>query len=276
MDGLYHVISRTARLQVKNDTDGLPVSISTLQCQACLIRPGCSSTLTFNHGDLVLSPDIYFCETRPEPFVASVKLTPSVAAVFNTLPPASADLNVYSFGEARREIVFSVQLELAALPHVKTMTNEDLRTVDQPISHYYTTISSTRRALADYMPMRTAFSLACASMTISLLSFSISFTPLRRQWQRFFKQPQRFFRGTHGRFLHIVPNLNDDDEHAFLLQTPCILTKLMFTHRRHSFNLYVSHSPVFSHRDFFLFRNFGIEAFFWFAFPHRCSFYREP
>ena len=31
-DGLYHVISRTARLPVKNDTDGLPVSISTLQC----------------------------------------------------------------------------------------------------------------------------------------------------------------------------------------------------------------------------------------------------
>ena len=30
-DGLYHVFSRTARLQVKNDTDGLPVSISTLQ-----------------------------------------------------------------------------------------------------------------------------------------------------------------------------------------------------------------------------------------------------
>ena len=82
-DGLYHVISRTARLQVKNDTDGLPVSISTLQCQACLIRPSCSSTLTFNHGDLVLTPDMDFCETRPEPFVASVKLTPSLAAVFN-------------------------------------------------------------------------------------------------------------------------------------------------------------------------------------------------
>ena len=55
-DGLYHVISRTARLQVKNDTDVLPVSISTLQCQACLIRPSSSSTLTFNHGDLVLTP----------------------------------------------------------------------------------------------------------------------------------------------------------------------------------------------------------------------------
>ena len=48
-DGLHHVISRTACLQVKNDTDGLPVSISTLQCQACLIRPSGSSTLTFSH-----------------------------------------------------------------------------------------------------------------------------------------------------------------------------------------------------------------------------------
>ena len=126
-------------------------------------------------------------------------------------------------GEARREIVSSVQLELAALPHVKTMTNEDLRTVAQPISHYYTTISpSTSRALADYMPMRTAFSLACVSMTIFFSSFSISFTLFRRQWQSIFKHPQRFFRGTHGRFLHNVPNLNDDDNDvttAFLYKT---------------------------------------------------------
>ena len=182
-DGLYHVISRNARLQVQNDTDGLPVSISTLQCQACLIRPSCSSTLTFNHGDLVLPLGMDFCENRPEPFVATVKLTPSLAAVFETLPPASANLNAYSLGEARKEIVSRVQLELAALPHVKTMTNEDLRTVAQPISHYYTIMSpSNTRALVDYMPMRTAFSLACVSMTISLLPFSISFTLFRRQW----------------------------------------------------------------------------------------------
>ena len=208
-EGLYHVISRTARLQVKNDTD---VSISALHFQACLIQPSFSSTLTFNHGVLVLTPDMDFCETRPEPFVASVKFTPPLAAVFDTIPLASADLNVYSFGSAHTEIVSSVQLELAALPHVKTMTNEDIRTVAQPISHYYTTISPrTSRALADYMLMRTASSLSCVSMTISLLSFSISLTLFRRQWQRFFKHQQRFFRGTHGRFLHIVPNQNDDD-----------------------------------------------------------------
>ena len=60
---LYHVISRTARLQVINDTDGLPVTLSVLQCQACLIRPSCLSTLTFNHEDLVLNPDVDFCGT---------------------------------------------------------------------------------------------------------------------------------------------------------------------------------------------------------------------
>ena len=217
-DGLYNVISCTARLQVKNDTDGLLVSMSTVQGQACPFRPSCSSTLTFNHGNLVLTPDRDFSETRPEPFVASVKLTPSLAAVFNTLPPASADLNVFSFGEARREIVSSVQLELAASPHMKSMTNEDLRTVTQPLSHYYTTMSP----LADHMPMRTAFSLVCVSMTRSCLSFIISFALFRRQWQRFFKHPKRFFRRTHGRFLHIVPNLNDDDNDvttAFLYMT---------------------------------------------------------
>ena len=72
------------------------------------------------------------------------------------------------------------------------------------------------------MPMWTVFSVACVSMTISFLSFSISFTLFRRQWQRFFKHPQWFFRSTHGRFLHIVPNLNDDDNDvttAFLYMT---------------------------------------------------------
>ena len=79
-DGVYHVMSHTARLQVKNDTDGLHVPISTLQCQACLIQLSCSSTLTFIQGDLVFTPDMDFCETRPEPFVASVKLTTSLTA----------------------------------------------------------------------------------------------------------------------------------------------------------------------------------------------------
>ena len=41
-DGLYHVIFCTARLQAENDIDGLSVSVSFLQCQACLVRRSCS------------------------------------------------------------------------------------------------------------------------------------------------------------------------------------------------------------------------------------------
>ena len=151
-------------------------------------------------------------ENRPESFVASVKLTTSLAAFFDTLPTASPNLNVYSFGEAHREIFSSALLELATSPHVETKTSGDLATVAKPMSHYYTTnFGSTSRALADYMPMRSAFSLACVSLTIFVLSFSINFTLLWRQWQRFFKHPQRFFRRMHGRFLPIVPTLNGDD-----------------------------------------------------------------
>ena len=85
-----------------------------------------------------------FCQTRPDPSVASVKLTRSLTALFESLPPTSADLNVYSFGEAHREIVSSVRLELAALLHVKTMISEDLRTVAPPILQF---CSITRKFL---------------------------------------------------------------------------------------------------------------------------------
>ena len=66
------------------------------------------------------------------------------------------------------------------------------------------------------------FSLECGSMTISLLCFSISFTVIPRHCQLFFKYPQGFSRGTHGRFPHNVPTLNDDDKDvstAFLYMT---------------------------------------------------------
>ena len=42
------------------------------------------------------------------------------------------------------------------------------------------------------------------SVTLSLLTFCISFTLSLRHWTRLFAHPQRFFRGTAGRLLHIV------------------------------------------------------------------------
>ena len=55
---------------------------------------------------------------------------------------------------------------------------------------------------------------------MSLLTFCVSFTLFRRQWRRLFSHPQQFFRGTSGRFLHIVdnslPTPADDSSFLFL------------------------------------------------------------
>ena len=87
-DGLYHIISRYPVLQVKNDSRLDGISLTTVLCQACIMRPSCTSTLSLslNQGDLKLSPDMDFCETRPEPLTATVALTPSLERVFKHVP----------------------------------------------------------------------------------------------------------------------------------------------------------------------------------------------
>ena len=119
---------------------------------------------------------------------------------------------MYSFDEIRRENVSSIQMKLDASPHNKSMNTEDRRKIAQPISHSHTVIFPfTSCALAEYMSMWTDFSLTCVFMSIFLLSLSSSFPLSRHQWQRFFKQPQQFFRGTFGRFLLSAASLNDDE-----------------------------------------------------------------
>ena len=61
-------------------------------------------------------------------------------------------------------------------------------------------------ALSAYLPTCTAVCFSLLSITVSLLTFCVSFTLFRRQLRRLFSHPQRFFRGTSGRFFHIVDN----------------------------------------------------------------------
>ena len=85
------------------------------------------------------------------------------------------------------------------------MSPETLADLTRPIAKYYSSISpATSAALSSYLPTRTAVLFSLISVTLSLLTFCISFTLFRRQWTRLFAHPQRFFRGTSGRFLHIV------------------------------------------------------------------------
>ena len=70
-DGFYHVTSRDPFLRIKNDSRYHGVSVSTIHCQACIIRPSCSSVLSLKQGDLMLAPDVDFCKTNPDPFLAN-------------------------------------------------------------------------------------------------------------------------------------------------------------------------------------------------------------
>ena len=218
-DGMYHVVSRYPALRMKNDSCSAGFSISTLTCQACIIRPSCSSTLSFNQGDLVLTPEMDFCETHPLPLIASIQLTPSLDQVFKHVPPASSQFHVYSVAEARQSVLNSVRMESAEIPDVKRMSPEALDQLTKPIADYYSSISpATSAALSAYLPTRTAVCFSLLSITVSLLTFCVSFTLFRRQWRRLFSHPQQFFRGTSGRFLHIVDNSSPTsaDDSSFL------------------------------------------------------------
>ena len=206
-DGMYHVVSRQPALRMKNDSRSAAFTISTLTCQASIVRSTCSSTLSFNQGDLVLTPDKDFCETHPLPLFASTQLTPSLNQVFEHVPPASSQFNVYSVAEARQSVLNSVRMELAEIPVVKRMSPEALDQLTKPIAAYHSPISpATSAALSAYLPTRTAVCFSLLSITVSLLMFCVSFTLFRRHWRRLFSHPQQFFRRTSGRFLHIVDN----------------------------------------------------------------------
>ena len=47
-DGMYHVVSRHPALRMENDSRSAGFTISSLTCQACIVRPSCSSTLSFD------------------------------------------------------------------------------------------------------------------------------------------------------------------------------------------------------------------------------------
>ena len=219
-NGMYHIISRDPILQVKNDA----ISVTKVMCQACLIRQSCTSTLSFNQGDLVLSLDMDFCRTNPEPFVATVTLTPSLEQIFKHVPQTSNVFNVYSLGEARQSIIDSEQMELVELPDVHRLSPIAIDELTKPIAQYYSSISpATSQALQSYLPYRIAVLFSGFSITLSLLTFTISFTLFCRRWKRLFRHPQRFLASSQGRFIQIMDGNEDlpqiEDNSPFLYLT---------------------------------------------------------
>ena len=206
-DGMYHVVSRHLALRMKYDSRSAGFTITTLTCQAFIVRPSCSSAFSFNQGDLVLTPDMNFCETHPLTVIASIQLTPSLDQVFKRVPPASIQFHVYSVAEARQSVLNSIRMELAEITDVEHMSPEALDQRTKAIAAYYSSIPpATSAALTAFLTTRTAVCFSLLSITVSLFTFCVSFTLFRRQWRRLFSHPQKFFRGTSGRILHIVDN----------------------------------------------------------------------
>ena len=178
--------------------------------QACLMPPSCTSTLSFNQGDLVLSSDMDFCETNHEPLVATVALTPSFEQVLRHVPQTSNVFKVYSLGEAWQSIIGSVQMELAELLDVSRVSLIATNELTKPIANYYLSISpANSHALRSYLPFRRAVIFSSLSITLSLLTFTISYTLFCRHWKRLFLHSQRFFASLPGCCIQIMDNKED-------------------------------------------------------------------
>ena len=161
-----------------------------------------------------------FCESKLQPLIASIQLTLSLDQVFRHVPQASSRFHVYSIAEARQSVLNSVRMEFAGLPDVQRTSPETLDELTRQIAQYYSSICpATSAALSSYLHTKTAVLFSLTSITISLLSFCVSFTLFHQQWQRLFSHPNQFFRDTNGRFVHIIGDSSQrpqDDDSSFL------------------------------------------------------------
>ena len=156
---------------------GTDFSISTSSCQACLVRPSCRSTLSFNPWDLDLIPDVNFSKTNPEFLLTFIQHTPSLEQIFQHAPRATHKVHPYSVGEARQSVLSSGCLGLLELPNIKRISNETLADRTRPIAQFYSIISpAIWAAFSSYLPTRTAACFSPVSITLSILTFRISFT----------------------------------------------------------------------------------------------------
>ena len=117
-------------------------------------------------------------------------------------------------------------MELAELPDVHRMSPTAIDELTRPIADYYSSIPpTTSLALRSYLPYRTAVLFSGFSITLSLLTFTSSFTLFRRHWKRLFLQRQRFFASSQGRFIQILdsnedlPQIEDNSPFLYLIKT---------------------------------------------------------
>ena len=176
-DGVYHIISGDPNIQMKYDSGAAGFSISTLSCQACLVRPSCSSKLSFNQGDLELVPDMDFCKNNPEPLLATIELTPSLDQIFKQVPNATHKFHTYPIAYARQSVLSTVSLQLAELPNVKRMSPETLADLTRPVAKYYSSISHATAQFFSHISPLELLSFFLSFLSRCLYSLSVLASP---------------------------------------------------------------------------------------------------
>ena len=203
-----------------NDSQTHGLSLSTIDCQAFVLRPSCQKTIYINQGDLILSPDMDACKTTPEPYIATIKLAHALIQVFQKVPFDRLNFPSYSTGAARKSILESVQLELTEISDVRRMDPETLQKLTEPIvAHYKSLNPATAAALDNSEPAKTSFLIAGGSIVLFLFLFILSFPLFHRQARALCCAPRRFFKNKSGQFVHVTDNKDPDSDSSFLIIT---------------------------------------------------------
>ena len=219
-NGVYHLFCRNTTMDIKNDSRTHGLSLSTIDCQACVLRPICESTIYINQGDLVLSPDMFAWKTTPEPYLATIKLAPLLNKVFQNVPFDRLNSPSYSIGAGRKSILESVQLELTEIPDVKRMDPQTLQKFTEPIVAHYTSLNpATGAALDMFVPVKTSFLMSGGSNVLSLFLFILNFPLFHRQARALCCAPRRFFKNKSGQLVQVTDNIDPTSESSFFIIT---------------------------------------------------------
>ena len=207
-------------MDIKNDSRTNGLSLSTIDCQACVLRPSCQSTIYINQGDLVLSPDLDACKTTPEPYIATMKLAPTLNQVIQNVPFDWLNFPRYSVGAAMKSTLESVQLELTENPDVRRLDPETLQKLTETIVAHYTSLNPIIAAALDsFVQAKTSFLISGGSIVLSLFLFILNFPLFHRQACALCCAPRRFFKNKSGRFFHVTDDIDPDSDSFFLLIT---------------------------------------------------------
>ena len=214
-------------MDIKNDSRTHGLSLSTIECQACVLRPSCESTIYINEGGLVLSPDMDACKTTLEQYIATIKLAPPLNQVFQNVPFDRPTFPSYSIGAAQKSILESVQLELTEIPDVRRMDPETLQKLTEPIiAHYASLNPATATTLDNFFPAKTSFLISGRSIVLSLILFILNFALFHRQARALCCAPRRFFKNKSGQFIQVTNEIKPDSDSSILILTPDDFTAL--------------------------------------------------